>query len=299
MSHLVIVGATGVLGNATAKLFLKNNLPVKALVRNPAKAFNLEQAGAVIIKGDLIKGETLNNIFSKNDIVLAAAHGMIGKGKYTSSAVDDKGHKSLIDAAVKAGIQQFIYTSAYGASPDHPIDFFRTKYLIEQYLINSGLNYTILRPAAFMEWHIHNLLGDSLVKKGKAFLPGKGNTPANFISAEDIAELIFYIYKKEEFYNQTIELSGPDNLTKNEVASLYSKHLNKKTSVNHIPRGVLQAFSVLLKPVHPGLARIMKVGLHADRVDASLDDNTSIQRFGITPTKAEDFIKEQVINTIK
>jgi NADH dehydrogenase len=219
---------------------------------------------------------------------------MMGKGKNSSGAVDYTGHKLLIDAAVQSGVQQFIYVSAYGAAPDHPVDFFRTKYKIEQYLIASGLNNTILRPAAFMEWHMHNLLGKGLVEKNKTMVFGKGNNPTNFIAANDIAKLVFQIYKKDEFYNTIIDLSGPDNLTKNEVAKLYSTHLNRKTKITYIPRAVLKTFSYLLNPLHPGLARIMHVSLLADTAIAAMDDNTSIKRFGITPTKAEDFVKEQV-----
>jgi NADH dehydrogenase len=296
MSQLLIVGATGVLGKATAELFLKNNHPVKAAVRNSAKAAELENTGATIVVADLINPQSFNNIFEDVEVVLASAHSMMGKGKNTSEKVDGKGHKTLIDAAVKAGVQQFIYLSAYGASANHPIDFFRTKFDIEQYLIKSGLNYTILRPAAFMEWHIHNLLGKGLVEKGKTMVFGKGDNPTNFIAADDVAQFILHIYRNEEFYNQVIDLSGPENLTKNEIASLYSKYLNNKTKITHVPRAALKTFSYLLKPMHPGLARIMRVSLLADQANASMDDSTSIQRFGITPTRAEDFIKAQVIN---
>ncbi|HEX8331568.1 MAG TPA: SDR family oxidoreductase [Segetibacter sp.] len=296
MSQLLIIGATGVLGKATTELFLKNNYTVTAFVRSPEKASALRTAGAQIVCGDLVKPETLTNVFKNAEVVLATAHSMMGKGKYTSEAVDDKGHRLLIDTAVKAGVQQFIYTSAYGASPDHPIDFFRTKHKIEQHLINSGLNYTILRPAAFMEWHIHNLLGKGLVEKGKTMVFGKGNNPTNFIAANDVAQFVLQVYKNEQFYNSIVDLSGPENLTKNEVASLYSKHLNNKTRITHIPRGALKTFSYLLKPIHPGLARVMGLSLLADIGDATMADSSSVQRFGITPTKAEDFIKTQVVN---
>ncbi len=297
MSQLLIVGATGVLGKASAKLFLNNGYSVKAVVRNAEKAEDLKILGAHIIKGDLVEPETINNICDGCEVVLASAHSMMGKGKNASEAVDYKGHKLLIDAAVKAGVQQFIYVSAYGAGADHPVDFIRTKFKIEQYLINSGLTYTILRPAAFMEWHMHNLLGKGLVEKSKTILFGKGDNPTNFIAASDVAQLVFKIYKKEEFYNKIIDLSGPENLTKNEVVNLYSKHLNIKSRVTHVPRGVLKAFSFLLKPLHPGLARIMHVSLLADIQNATMATDSSIERFGIMPTTPEDFVKLQTQKT--
>ena len=296
MSQLLIVGATGVLGKATAKLFLNAGHTVKALVRNPEKAADLKSLGAQIIQGDLVLPQTLKNICDGCEVVIASAHSMMGKGKNASGAVDHTGHKLLIDDAVRSGVKQFIYISAYGAAADHPVDFFRTKYQIEQYLIKSGLNYTILRPAAFMEWHMHNLLGKGLVEKGKTIVFGKGNNPTNFIAATDVAKLVFQIYKKEEFYNKIIELSGPENLTKNEVANLYSTHLNINSKITHIPRGVLKTFSWLLKPLHPGLARIMQVSLLADTQNATMDATTTIERFGIVPTKTSDFVKEQVQN---
>lgn len=294
MSQLLIIGATGVLGKSSALLFLNNGYTVKAAVRNTVKAEDLRVLGAQIVEGDLVKPETIMNVCAGCEVVLASAHSMMGKGKNTSNAVDYTGHKLLIDSAVASGVQQFIYVSAYGASADHPVDFFRTKFKIEQYLINSGLNYTILRPAAFMEWHMHNLLGKGLVEKGKTVLFGKGDNATNFIAATDIAQLVFKIFKKEEFYNKLIDLSGPENLTKNEVVNLYSNHLNIKPRVTHVPRGVLKAFSFFLKPLHPGLARIMHVSLLADTQNATMPEASSIKRFGITPMTPEEFIKLQI-----
>ncbi len=63
----------------------------------------------------------------------------LGRGRNRSEAVDDVGHRSLIDVARDAGVTRFVYTSALGAAPNQPIDFFRTKWAIEQHLASSGL----------------------------------------------------------------------------------------------------------------------------------------------------------------
>ena len=106
-------------------------------------------------------------------MVIATAHSLLGKGKYSSEKVDDKGHRDLIDAAKVAGVQHFIYTSVIGASLDSPIDFWRTKASVENYLKKSGLTYTILRGSAFMEFHVHEMIGKSVLAKGKASIFGK------------------------------------------------------------------------------------------------------------------------------
>src|SRR5687767_2804287 len=162
MSRILIVGATGVLGSAATKYFLKNNFRVKAFVRNKNNAVELEKLGANIFVGDLLDRASIEEACKDTDVIITAAHGMLNKSNYKSKNVDELGHKSLIDAALNSGVEHFIYTSVFGVAQNHPIDFFRTKYDIEQYLINSGLKYTILRLAAFMEWHVHNLLGKSI-----------------------------------------------------------------------------------------------------------------------------------------
>jgi hypothetical protein len=70
--------------------------------------------------------------------------------------------------ARQAGVERIVYVSAYGARPDHPIDFFRTKHAVEQALAESGVAHAILRPTAFMEHPVHLFNGKSVLDKGKA-----------------------------------------------------------------------------------------------------------------------------------
>jgi putative NADH-flavin reductase len=148
---ILIVGASGFLGRKVASLLLSQGQQVRLLVRTPAKVDDLRQRGAEIMQGDLVDPLSLRRACQGTDEVLAAAHSLLGKGRYKSEAVDDAGHRDLIDAAKKAGVAHFVHTSLLGAAPGHPIDFFRTKYRVKEYLKASSLSYTILRPSAFME----------------------------------------------------------------------------------------------------------------------------------------------------
>jgi uncharacterized protein YbjT (DUF2867 family) len=219
---------------------------------------------------------------------------MLSKGKNKSKYVDEIGHKCLIDAAVKSGVKQFIYTSLNGASKSHPIDFYRTKYYVEQYLINSGLHYTILSLPAFMEWHVHNLLGKSIQEKGKTIILGDGNNPTNFISVQDIVAVLGIIVMNEVYYNKTIRIGGPENISRNEVANLYGKLLNITPGVRHIPVSILKVLSNVLKPFHPGIGRILKLSAYGETSDSTMNSVDSIQQFGLRPTTVEDFVRKQL-----
>lgn len=294
MTHLLIIGGTGVLGNAAAIHFLEKGFHVSVLVRDKEKAANLKMKGASVITGDLTDAAKISGIFNGIDIVLTAAHGMLGKGKNKSVNVDKAGHQHLIDKAKQAGVKQFIYTSTNFASPDHPVDFFRTKYSVEQYLISSGLSYTILRLPAFMEWHAYNLLGKNIVKKGKTTILGAGKNPANFIAIKDVVAAIDIMAMNQHYYNKIIAVAGPQNISRNEIAELFGKALNIQPKTGHVPAGVLKVFSFLLKPFHPGIARIMKLSVHGETADETMNTQDSIQQFGLRPTTIEDFIQAAI-----
>ena len=294
MNSLLIIGGTGVLGNATARHFLKRGFRVKAFVRNKVKAASLEMAGAEIIQGDLSSPDSLKGICKDVDIVLTAAHGMLGKGRNKSATIDHNAHKQLIDEAKKTGVKHFIYTSVFGVSPEHPVDFLRTKYVIEQYLQQSGVTYTILRLPAFMEWHVHTLLGKNIVEKGKTTILGRGENPINFIAVNDVVQALDKIAGNPEFFNRIINIAGPDNLTRNEVSQIYGRLLNIKPRVGHVPVGMLKVLSVLFQPFHPGIARIMKFSVYTDKSNESMNENDSIRQFGLDPTTVETFVRNKL-----
>src|SRR5512132_3564125 len=185
---ILIIGASGFLGREVTKLLLSKGEQVRLLVRTPAKVEDLRQAGAEIMQGDLIDPLSLARACQDAERVLAAAHSLLGKGRYKSEAVDDAGHRALIDAAKEAGVAHFVYMSMLGVSSNHPFDFARRKYAIEEYLKASGLSYTILRPSWYMEQNVHLFNGKSILEKGKTSLLGKGSKLRNFVAVRDVAQ---------------------------------------------------------------------------------------------------------------
>ena len=174
----LIVGATGVIGRETARCLRAGGQSVRGMTRSGERARDLAARGVEPVIGDLVDAASLDRACAGVNAVVATAHSMLGRGKHRSEAVDDLGHRCLIDAAKRARVDVSSYLSALGAAPDHPIDFFRTKWAIEQYLAASGLAYTVLRPSALMEWHAHTLNGKSLLEKGRTVILGTGTSDA-------------------------------------------------------------------------------------------------------------------------
>lgn len=291
---ILIVGATGNLGRETAHQLLDAGHSVRALVRNPEKATHLKQRGAEVMQGDLTDAASLMRACQGVKAVLAAARSMLGRGTYRSEQVDDVGHRVLIDAAKAAGIEHFVYTSILGAAPDHPVDFWRTKHNIEQYLKASGLSYTILRPAPSMEHHAHEFLGKSLLQSGKVMILGNGNNPTNFVAARDVARFAVMALTDARVKNTTIEIGGPENLTKNQVAHLYGKLSGRTPKIRHLPPGMLRIISRVLQPIHPEVSRIMYVSAVVDTTDQTFDPRRTLETYPMTLTRLEEFVRERV-----
>jgi uncharacterized protein YbjT (DUF2867 family) len=159
------------------------------MTRTPKNATDLQKLGAEVVQGNLLDKASLAQACQGVEKVLAAAHSIMGRGAEASKYVDWQGHKDLIDAAKVAGVQQFVYTSAYPYGSEYQsIPFFRFKHEIEQHLQASGLRHTILRPTAFMESHAEALIGQPILEKGKVSLFGQGQNPRNFVAADDVAQ---------------------------------------------------------------------------------------------------------------
>jgi uncharacterized protein YbjT (DUF2867 family) len=295
---ILVIGATGFLGRETVKRLLEQGEAVRVLARTPAKADDLKRAGAEVMQGDLIDAASLLRACQGVDQVFTSAHALLGKGKYTSEAVDDAGHRALIDAAKRAGVAHFVYTSGSGPSPTHPIDFFRTKYKIEEYLKASGLSYTILRPPAFMEWHAHIFNGKGILEKGKTTLLGKGTKPRNFMAVRDVAQFAVMALTSDKLKNQTLKLGGPQNFTNNQVSELYGKLAGITPKVSHMPLSVTRAMSVVLKPFQLGLSRVMYMNsLPDDAFSETFDPTKLLQEYPVQLTTLEEFIRERIAET--
>ncbi len=292
---ILVVGATGVLGQKTARLLLADGHQVRAMTRVAERASNLAQQGAEVIVGDLVDPDSLARACRGVDCVFAAAHSFLGKGHYRSEAVDDCGHRALIDAARSQGVRRFVYTSALGVSPNHPIDFHRTKYAIEQYLQASGLEHVILRPSAFMEWHAHIFNGKSILEKGRTTLLGSATKPRNFVAAGDVAHLAVLALTAPKVVQRVLEIGGPGNFSNKEVAQLYAQTAGIEPRVRHVPRSVARTLALLSQPFHPGLSRVMRLAsLPDDAFSEAFDPSNLLHDYPTRLTSLHEFVRNEV-----
>ena len=291
---IAVVGATGRMGRELVTQLRAQGSAVAAVTRSPHNASDLATLGAEVRAADLTDAGSVARALEGVTAVVSAVHAILGRGGNRSEQVDDAGHRTLIDAARNAGVEHFVYTSALGASPSHPVDFWRTKHRIEEYLKASGVAYTILRPGAFMEMHAHELIGKGVLANGSATILGGGTGRVNFVAVRDVAAVAVQALRDPAARGDTIEIGGPENLTQDEVATLYARLAGRPLKVRHVPSAALRVLGAIAKPLHPGIARVMLASAATDGMHDAFVPTATHARYALPLTTLEEFARAQL-----
>src|SRR5262249_20779088 len=126
---ILVTGATGNVGGEIVKQLAGLGMSVRALVRNRAKAADMEASNVEIVEGDLSKPRTLVPALE------GVAKALISSSPDPLQAALQNG---LIEAAKRAGVRHIVKISAMGAAPDAPVSFGRWHAETERYLEQSG-----------------------------------------------------------------------------------------------------------------------------------------------------------------
>ena len=292
---ILVIGGSGTLGRVITLNLLAAGQTVRVMTRTPAKAKSLLDAGAEVVTGDLIDRESLTRACDGTEQVIAAAHSFFGRGQHASEHVDRAGHKQLIEVAKSKGVRHFVYTSAYFTDPVFlRIPFVRIKQDVEKHLRASGLNYTILRPTAFMDFHAHVLIGMPVITGKKVMLFGAGKRLRNFVAASDVAQLALRALHDSSLANQTLDIGGPQNLSSIDVVGIYERITGRKAKVAHLPTSVPSTLSRIVRPFHSGVSQMLQMASLADVAEQRFDARGLQERFALRLTRLEDWARRNV-----
>ncbi|MGZ4665581.1 MAG: SDR family oxidoreductase, partial [Frankiaceae bacterium] len=194
----------------------ERGLGVRVLTRDPARAVHLPDA-VQTLTGDLQDPAAVAEAVRGCDTVISAVHGFAGPARPSPEAIDRDANRALIQAAAGAGVRHLVLVSVLDAAPDHPMSLHRAKYAAEQALETSGLPWTIIRPACYLETWIA-VIGAKLASDGQALVLGPGRNPINFVSARDVAAAVDLVVHDQSLRGQLVEVAGPENLTFTQLA---------------------------------------------------------------------------------
>lgn len=232
----LVIGATGSLGGTIAHRLMRTADPVRALVREGSDYSSLQSGGAQVALGDLKNPRSLERACVGVRRIIASATAATRGGTDTVESVDREGYSNLIDAALEAGVRQFVFVSAHGFSADSPVALARAKFSTEELLRSSGLSYTILRPALFMEAWISMLLGTQLQMGPRVAVMGDADRPIPFIGAANVADLAIAVLGSEEARNTSLPLSA-QSASYRQIIDWIGETTGESITVDSVPPG--------------------------------------------------------------
>jgi uncharacterized protein YbjT (DUF2867 family) len=288
---ILVAGGTGLLGSAIASRLLDAGRHVRILTRDASRAAALIRKGAEVATGDLTDAASLRPACADTTHVVTTANAFVNPGSRAVTAVDEEGNRHLIDAAREAGVRRFVFTSALIPEAYTRVDYFAAKRHTEDYLRSSGLTYTILRPAAFMEiWA--RIIGEPIMRTGSTRIFGDGRNPMNFVAIDDVAAIAVEALDDPRAVNATIDIVGPDNLTLLQVAEVFERIRGRPARKRRVPVPVMRILSPLMRPFNPVFARQVALGVLVATTPQSADP-VSRQMWAVPMTTLEAWARHR------
>jgi len=203
---ILVVGATGYIGNAVVAESVRRGHDVIAVTRSLKNDCQFE--GAEVVLADVTDPESVAKAFNKKiDIVISCLACRSGLAQ-DFDEIDYKATLNVLNAAKENGTDQFILLSAICVrKPDLPLQLAKLK--MEDALMRSGIDYTIVRPTAYF-WVFDAQTRN--IEKGKpGFLIGTGDQAHhNPIAKEDLAEFMVSCIGSSEHINRIHIIGGPE-----------------------------------------------------------------------------------------
>ena len=209
---MILVTTAGKVGSEAVCLLRQQDVPVRVLVRDPAKAKALADAGAEITAGDLADPASIDKAMAGATTVILVSPGVPAQ------------ELNVVGSAARAGARHIVKATSK-ASADSPIARRRWQAEIEAGLAASGLPHTLLRSNAYMQ----NVLALApAIAKTSSFGSSAGRGRTGMVDARDVAAVAAAVAAAPAPHaGKSYWLTGPELISNNDVAAVLSNLLGR------------------------------------------------------------------------
>ncbi|HEX4492714.1 MAG TPA: NAD(P)H-binding protein [Acidimicrobiia bacterium] len=279
----VVTGAFSYSGSAIANRLLAQGRAVRTLtghsdrapLGSPIDVRSLDFADLPGLVRALDGATTLYNTYW-----VRFAHGR------TDHALAIENSRALFHAARQAGVQRIVHVSITNPSIDSPYPYFRGKALVERALAETGVGYTILRPAILFGGNgvlVNNIAW--LLRRLPVFaVGGDGHYRIRPIHVDDLADLA--LASALDVDDRIVDAVGPDRPTFTELVLAVRDAVGSRARVVRIP-------GAFLPPISSVLNRMLRdVLLTRDEYHAMADGLADTDGADTAPTRITDWLAE-------
>ena len=291
--NILVTGATGFLGKRLVSTLIKENYKVKVLLREnrkmPFSHKNLECFDCNVHNTMHLKEACKNS-----DIIIHLAAVVNAKNKEEYIKVNVSGTINLINCANINPPMQFIFISSVNVLNGNNY-YALSKKEAEREVINSGLNYTILRPTMLYGPGDNKNIGYIVDFAQKwHFIPvfGNGEYKLQPLFIDDLVKAIVLLINETKSFNKVYNLGGADILSFNQMINLIKQTLNIKMRIIPLPLGIFLFFGKL--GILPQRFFQRFIDLPVDKIS----DNNFLKDFDLEPVSFLEGLKNLTRNTL-
>lgn len=287
--NVVVAGGTGFLGRHIVAVLTSAGHEVAVLGRDPSKIARVPQLrGARAIRGDVTDRRSLKGSMDGVDVVVGAVqfpgHPVeVPRKDLTYDVYDRQGTQNLVDEAVDAGVNRFVYLSGAGADLTSDKSWYRAKGAAERYLRDSGLRWAIVRPSWAYGPEDKALNKFELLSRFLPVVPRLGLRPQRVqpVYCDDIAATFERILAVEESWGNVFEIGGPDIMTMDEIIRTLLDVVGRRRWVVPVPTWMakLATAPLVMLPKPP----MSPQGIEFAVQDGLVDTSAVRDKLGIDP----------------
>jgi uncharacterized protein YbjT (DUF2867 family) len=277
----LVVGASGMLGGKIAQRLLERG-EVRALVRDHASVASLTAAGVEAVDGDLKDPASVRAACEGVSTVVTTANAAQRGGEDTFETVDLLGNAALIDAAVDAGVERFVFVSVLSADKTSPVPLLAAKGVTEERLQATSMTWTVLRPDTFMDVWIPMVVGGPALDGRPVTLVRDGSRVHSLVAVDDVAAYAVAATTHPVAEDAVLTIGGPEPISWRDIVARFEAELDREVPIHWIDAG--EPIPGLPPAVHPLMWSF-------EAYESPLDTRELAATFGVEQRTLADFVR--------
>lgn len=249
---VVLAGAFGKLGSDILRALVRDGHDVLAVDMVLRELDGIE--GSYEKKQvDVTRPEQLKGLCDGADAVITTVGLTRTSAEVTNYDIDYQGNLNLLNEAKRAGVKKFAYVSVLKADKAPKVPMLHAKYLLEEALKASGIDYVIFRPTGYF-YDIAKVF-KPMIEKGEVTLLGKKPVSANVIDTTDLADfMLLHLGDKNKAY----DIGGTETYTYEEIARMFFAAAGKEPVIKHAPPFLFDVLAFVNKLKKNGKEAILR-----------------------------------------
>lgn len=249
---VVLAGAFGKLGSDILRALVRDGHDVLAVDMVLRELDGIE--GSYEKKQvDVTRPEQLKCLCDGADAVITTVGLTRTSAEVTNYDIDYHGNLNLLNEAKRAGVKKFAYVSVLKADKAPKVPMLHAKYLLEEALRASGIDYVIFRPTGYF-YDIAKVF-KPMIEKGEVTLLGKKPVSANVIDTTDLADFMLLHLGDR---NVTYDIGGTETYTYEEIARMFFAAAGKEPVIKHAPPFLFDVLAFVNKLKKNGKEAILR-----------------------------------------